>query len=60
MSPFDSTNGGLTALYNLAKILEEYNQNVFLHSENCIENPIFNKYDNTFEIDDETIVIYCE
>ena len=64
MPKFNFNDGGTVVQYELAKILEEYGQNVriYLSGNIKIENSIFSKFYNAndFPIDDNTVVIYCE
>lgn len=63
MRDFSFGDGGTVVQYYLAKILEEYGQNVRIYPSSGIKtnNSIFSKfYNNDFPIDDNVVVIYCE
>jgi len=54
-------DGGSVVMFNLAKLLEEYGENVRIYIDIKKNNHIFNNfYNNDFLIDDNCIVIYCE
>lgn len=63
MHNFSFIDGGTVVQYNLAKLLDDYGQNVRIYPSSGIKtsNSIFSKfYNNDFPIDDNTVVIYCE
>jgi hypothetical protein len=63
MPTLHMNDGGSVVQYNLAKILDEMNQNVMIFPRDGIktENKIFNKfYNNEFLINDDVVVVYCE
>jgi len=63
MNKFSFKEGGTIVQYLLAKVLEEYGQNVRIYSCSGIKlrNSIFEKYyENNFPIDDNCVVVYCE
>ena len=56
-------SGGTVVQYYLAKLLEEYGQNVRIYTRcgSKPDNGIYdNFYNNDFPIDDNTVVVYCE
>lgn len=62
---FNESSGGITALYNLAKNINElFNKNIsvkmFCVDENCEPNTYCSDYANISDINDNTIVIYPE
>ena len=60
---FNYEEGGTVVQFNLAKILDDFGQNVRIHVPSGIKlaNHIFNKYyDNDFPIDENVVVVYCE
>ena len=63
MHNFSFIDGGTVVQYNLAKLLDDYGQNVRIYPSSGIKtsNSIFSKfYNNDFPIDDNTVIIYCE
>jgi hypothetical protein len=59
---FDINCGGIIALYNLAKLLNDrgIRTKLFILDWNKKTNPIYNDRTNRFEIKEDTIVIYPE
>jgi hypothetical protein len=59
---FDINSGGIIALYNLAKLLNNrgIRTKLFILDWNKQTNPVYNDRTNRFEIKEDTIVIYPE